>query len=148
MTHSDNFGKLPADLPQYIASIERELILETLDAVRWNRTRAARELGLTFRAMRYKLSKLGIEENGAGARKLPPGFNKLWPRLREAAFNAYGRKCSACGAMAKHGAKMHVDHIKPMSRFPEIALDLSNLQILCENCNLIKGDKYGIASGV
>lgn len=141
MAPSDNFGQLPVDLRQQMDSIEREIVLVMLDSVRWNRTRAARELGLTFRALRYRLEKLGIEDNGAGRRKLPSGFSKLWPKLREAAFDAYGRKCAICKAEAKHGSKMHVDHIKPMSRFPELALDMSNLQVLCSTCNIRKGAK-------
>lgn len=34
---------------------------------------------------------------------------------------------------------MHVDHIKPFSRYPELAMKLSNLQLLCEDCNQGKG---------
>ena len=36
---------------------------------------------------------------------------------------------------------IHVDHIKPRSKYPKLALDQSNLQPLCETCNLKKGDK-------
>jgi two-component system response regulator PilR (NtrC family) len=35
--------------------------LETLKQTRWNRTAAAQKLGLTFRALRYRLKKLGID---------------------------------------------------------------------------------------
>jgi hypothetical protein len=62
-----------------------------------------------------------------------------WLRLRYMAFQRYGRKCVACGT--KEGA-MHVDHIKPRSRFPELALDFSNLQVLCKACNLGKSNKF------
>ena len=144
MTKFVNIGaleELPHDLDQYLSGIEREILLETLTATRWNSTRAARELGIPFRALRYRLERLGIEENGSGQRKLPPGFQIAWPRLREAAFKVYGRKCRSCGALAHHGAKLHVDHVKPLSRFPELALDLSNLQVLCDKCNLAKGNR-------
>ncbi|MFC6439812.1 HNH endonuclease [Bowmanella sp. JS7-9] len=33
---------------------------------------------------------------------------------------------------------LHVDHVKPRAKFPELALDINNLQILCETCNLGK----------
>lgn len=46
-----------------------------------------------------------------------------------------------CGANPSDGVKMHVDHIKPRSKFPELALVLDNLQILCEDCNLGKSNK-------
>jgi two-component system response regulator PilR (NtrC family) len=48
-------------LPQALEQIEREAIVQALDAHRWNRTKTAVALGITFRALRYKLKKLGIE---------------------------------------------------------------------------------------
>ncbi|WP_232796123.1 HNH endonuclease [Citrobacter rodentium] len=36
---------------------------------------------------------------------------------------------------------MHVDHIKPRSLYPHLALDLSNLQIMCNECNVSKSNK-------
>lgn len=62
-----------------------------------------------------------------------------WRALRYAAFAAYGRKCGCCGASPETGAVMHVDHIKPRFTHPELALELSNLQILCADCNQGKG---------
>jgi len=48
-------------LPQALEQVERETILRALEAHRWNRTRTAGALGITFRALRYKLKKFGIE---------------------------------------------------------------------------------------
>ncbi len=48
-------------LDDFMDDIERKAISETLEACRWNKTAAAKELGITFRAMRYKLKKLGLE---------------------------------------------------------------------------------------
>ena len=48
-------------LPEYLGEIEREAILQALEETHWNRTAAARKLGITFRALRYRLKKLGIE---------------------------------------------------------------------------------------
>lgn len=53
-------GKSP--LPDYLDRIEREAILEALDKTRFNRTAAARLLGVTFRALRYRMERLGINE--------------------------------------------------------------------------------------
>jgi 5-methylcytosine-specific restriction endonuclease McrA len=63
-----------------------------------------------------------------------------WRKLRYEALKKYGPKCMLCGASKSSGAIMHVDHIKPRFRFPELELELSNLQILCEDCNMGKRD--------
>ena len=40
---------------------ERQSIKQALEQSRWNRTAAAKQLGITLRQLRYRLSKLGIE---------------------------------------------------------------------------------------
>ncbi len=47
-------------LEAYLEQVEREAIIKALEATRWNRTAAARRLGISFRALRYRLDKLGI----------------------------------------------------------------------------------------
>ena len=65
--------------------------------------------------------------------------SQRWKNLRLQAL-AVSNKCKACGASPKQGAVLHVDHIMPRSIYPELALNLSNLQILCADCNLGKGN--------
>ena len=48
-------------LPEALELIEREAIQNALEACRYNKTKAAAHLGITFRALRYKLKKLGME---------------------------------------------------------------------------------------
>ena len=48
-------------LPSYIEQLERAAIQKALEDNRWNKTKAAAQLGITFRALRYKLKKLGME---------------------------------------------------------------------------------------
>lgn len=48
-------------LPSYIEEIERNAIQQALQEHRYNKTKTAAALGITFRALRYKLKKLGIE---------------------------------------------------------------------------------------
>jgi len=50
-----------ADLSGQLEHIERDAILKALEQTRYNKTAAARLLGMTFRALRYKVKKLGIE---------------------------------------------------------------------------------------
>lgn len=60
-----------------------------------------------------------------------------WRKLRYEVLVSYEKKCMICG----NTDKLHVDHIKPMSKFPELKLDFNNLQILCEDCNMGKGNR-------
>ena len=64
-----------------------------------------------------------------------------WRELRYKALVKNGAKCQCCGASRSDGVRIHVDHIKPRSKFPELQLELTNLQILCEDCNLGKSNK-------
>ncbi|MFM9881731.1 MAG: sigma-54-dependent transcriptional regulator [Burkholderiales bacterium] len=48
-------------LQDYLDRVEKEAILEALDKTRFNRTAAARLLGITFRALRYRMERLGIQ---------------------------------------------------------------------------------------
>jgi len=50
------------DLETYLASRERQILTDALTAHRWNRTSAARSLGISFRSLRYRLKKLGLED--------------------------------------------------------------------------------------
>jgi len=49
------------NLEDHLEEIERKLIMQALEETRWNRTAAAQRLGLTFRSMRYRLKKLGLD---------------------------------------------------------------------------------------
>ena len=50
------------DLETYLAGQERQILTEALTTHRWNRTSAARSLGISFRSLRYRLKKLGLED--------------------------------------------------------------------------------------
>lgn len=50
------------DLEGYLENIERELISTALEECRWNKTATAKILGISFRSLRYRLKKLGLEE--------------------------------------------------------------------------------------
>jgi two-component system response regulator PilR (NtrC family) len=49
-----------APLQDYLDRVEKEAILEALDKTRFNRTQAAKILGVTFRSLRYRMERLGI----------------------------------------------------------------------------------------
>jgi len=64
-----------------------------------------------------------------------------WRELRYKVLSNHGGKCMLCGRGAKDGVVIHVDHIKPRSLRPELELDIDNLQILCDDCNIGKSNK-------
>jgi len=77
--HADDLGLTPADEPgapgppgaggagraedldAMIESVEKQTILEALERTRWNKTAAARLLGISFGALRYRMQKLGLD---------------------------------------------------------------------------------------
>lgn len=65
--------------------------------------------------------------------------SQRWRRLRYQVLKARGGRCECCGrTAATHAVVLHVDHIKPRSTHPELALEETNLQVLCEDCNMGK----------
>ena len=64
---------LPIDLPAYLESVERSVILAALDQTGFNRTAAAKLLGLSFRQLRYRMQQLGIRD----PRDIEPAGNGL-----------------------------------------------------------------------
>jgi two-component system response regulator PilR (NtrC family) len=51
---------VPSSLPDYLDAVERDAILRALERTRHNRTAAAKLLGISFRALRYRMQRLGI----------------------------------------------------------------------------------------
>ena len=50
-----------APLPVVLEQIERGMIESAIRRARFNRTKAARTLGVTYRALRYRIERLGID---------------------------------------------------------------------------------------
>lgn len=64
-----------------------------------------------------------------------------WKRVRYDALKRSTGRCECCGKSPHDGIVLNVDHIKPIRYFPELALELSNLQVLCSDCNRGKGSR-------
>jgi len=58
-------GECNTDQPleDYLGDIEKQAIIKALEETRWNRTAAAKKLGISFRALRYRLEKLGLDQS-------------------------------------------------------------------------------------
>ncbi len=49
-------------LEDHLSDIEKKAILQALEETKWNRTAAAKKLGMSFRSLRYRLKKLGLDK--------------------------------------------------------------------------------------
>jgi two-component system response regulator PilR (NtrC family) len=48
-------------LDSFMGDIEKQMLEDALKAARYNKTKAAENLGISFRSFRYKLKKFGID---------------------------------------------------------------------------------------
>lgn len=65
-------------------------------------------------------------------------YNSIeWRKLRETILDKGPKMCRKCS----NTDNLEVDHIKPRSKYPELALEKTNLQILCRACNRSKSNK-------
>lgn len=67
--------------------------------------------------------------------------SREWLELRYRVLRVYKAKCMCCGRTPhEHGIIVHVDHIKPRSKYPKLELDFDNMQVLCAACNCGKSN--------
>lgn len=64
--HLDKVSSIPkakdsTQLNTHLDAVEKQMIMDALDANKWNKEQTAKQLGLTLRALRYRLKKLQIE---------------------------------------------------------------------------------------
>lgn len=60
-----------------------------------------------------------------------------WKALRKEIISEQGRACLKCGSTPDL-KNLHIDHIKPFKKYPELAFCKDNLQVLCKRCNFAK----------
>jgi len=68
-------------------------------------------------------------------------YTEAWRALRQEAIAKYGLLCCSCGRENSRKFPINFDHVKPRKFFPELALDINNLQPLCGPCNKRKGNQ-------
>lgn len=49
-------------LDEYLQDVEKEILCNALEQAKWNKTLAAKHLGISFRSLRYRLQKLGLDD--------------------------------------------------------------------------------------
>lgn len=64
-----------------------------------------------------------------------------WQLVRDQVIREKGRVCSECGRRIQRSSDVTVDHIRPRSKYPSLALNRQNLRVLCRSCNSSKGAK-------
>lgn len=69
-------------------------------------------------------------------------YDPRYRKARHAVFIRDGEVCAKCGATPKPGISLTIDHIKPVSKHPELFLDENNMQVLCWPCNQQKSNKH------
>lgn len=70
--------------------------------------------------------------------------SKEWRYLRYKVLAEQRGRCQLCGRSRKDGAILHCDHIVALSKDWSRRLDKSNIQVLCEECNLGKSNRDSI----
>lgn len=67
--------------------------------------------------------------------------SRPWLELRYRVLKSSKGCCSCCGTRGDAGNPLQVDHIRPRSKYPDLALRADNCQVLCRNCNMGKSNK-------
>lgn len=100
----------------------------------------AHRFGSFFKALEAFVSSMNGEVVSSRNTSGTPNPRSINYRMRFRVLQRDNFKCCACGASpAKDsGVKLHIDHIIPVSKGG--TCDLSNLQTLCEKCNLGKSN--------
>jgi hypothetical protein len=98
-----------------------------------------------IRELKEQIAKLksGFKEKPSYQRGMGSEFyqTREWRELRWKVLIAGNGKCNECNRGKADGIILHVDHIKPRSKFPELELVFTNLQVLCEDCNIGKSNR-------
>lgn len=65
---------------------------------------------------------------------------RAWQDLRYKVLLHYRATCMCCGASRDDGVQIHIDHILPRSKYPELELNFDNMAVLCRSCNIAKSN--------
>lgn len=69
-------------------------------------------------------------------------YSKEYRESRLRVFLRDGEICAKCGTKPNGKNYLTIDHIKPVSKHPELFLDEDNMQVLCISCNKNKSNKH------
>lgn len=68
-------------------------------------------------------------------------YSKAFRNIRLKVFLRDGEYCVRCGRGPQDDSYLTIDHIKPVSLYPKLSLEMDNMQVLCMECNKEKSNK-------
>ena len=74
-------------------------------------------------------------------RKGDPRLSRKYKEVRLRVLARDGYTCYYCGHEGQDGNGLTIDHVIPVSKAPELAIDESNMRIACKSCNSRKGSR-------
>lgn len=90
----------------------------------------------------YLDNLVGHYENMNFDKKKTDYYNKEYREARLRVFLRDGEVCAKCGVTPGGGISLTIDHIKPVSKHPDLFLEINNMQVLCWPCNQKKSNKH------
>jgi HNH endonuclease len=138
-------GKIPDSPPRTLGALEKAARREYLKLK--SAKRAERKKKKAENARLNPPDKAKIRNLARPSSETKNSFYDSWDwrTLRMKALKINGARCQCCGAdrndidMTGNPVRIVVDHIKPISKYWDLRLSLSNLQIMCDECNMGKG---------
>ncbi len=97
--------------------------------------------GIRQKRIKLRTIQLGLERKERLNETRQFYSSPEWNLIRKQVIREKGWICSKCGESIKNSYDVTVDHIRPRSKYPELALDKQNLCVLCRSCNASKGDR-------
>lgn len=114
-----------------VIELIKPLICQTTDEIKNEIKELHKEIDIVYNELDMLRRK--SRKKNKSKRRLISG------KKRHAVFARDNYRCQICGATVDDGAKLHIDHILPVSKGG--TNDITNLQILCEKCNLGKHNR-------
>ena len=127
----ENYMEFEYFVEKCVIELIKPLICQVNDKIKNDVKELQKEIDIIYNELDMLRAK--SKKKNKSKRRLISG------KKRHAVFARDNYRCQICGATVDDGAKLHVDHILPVSKGG--TNDITNLQILCEKCNLGKHNR-------
>ncbi len=127
----ENYAELEYFVEKCVIELIKPLICQVNDKIKNDVKELQKEIDIIYNEL--DMIRRKTRKKNKSKRRLISG------KKRHAVFARDNYRCQICGATVDDGAKLHVDHILPVSKGG--TNDITNLQILCEKCNLGKHNR-------